>query len=115
MGCVVCYAVFSTVIAVAEWPWPYDKEAKTPAMLEVIKTVGYVVFTLWTVYALTQTRQMVRRHYNIPGSQCNDVCCSLMCTCCTLAQLARHTGDYENYPGVCCTETGHAPSAPLVV
>jgi hypothetical protein len=33
------------------------------------------------------------------------------CNCCTVAQMARHTGDYEAHGARCCSETGLPPSA----
>jgi len=106
--------------------------------LAAAKAITSVFFTGWFVYALCQTRQSIRKIYGIRpvfGSTggcgcccknddgddddddgcCEDFCCALVCTSCTVAQLARHTGDYETYPSVCCTETGHAPGAPLMV
>jgi hypothetical protein len=39
----------------------------------------------------------------------------LWCSCCTVAQVARHTGNYEDYPASCFTETGLSPGAPFGV
>lgn len=113
MYLVLVYVVFSSAVSLAEIP--YALGGKVPLMITGTKTVGSVVFTLWFVYALCKTRQSVRTIYGIPGGNCEDFCCSLMCTCCTVAQLSRHMGDYDRYPGVCCTETGHPPSTPLAV
>lgn len=35
-----------------------------------------------------------------------DVCCALWCQCCVLAQMARHTADYEQRTAVCCDDVG---------
>ena len=32
-----------------------------------------------------------------------------------VSQIARHTGDYENYPSLCCSNTGLPDNAPMVV
>lgn len=32
-----------------------------------------------------------------------------------VSQIARHTGDYENYPSLCCSNTGLPDHAPMVV
>ncbi|KAL3822937.1 hypothetical protein ACHAXA_011652 [Cyclostephanos tholiformis] len=37
-----------------------------------------------------------------------DVCCSLCCQLCTLAQMARHTVDYEERDAACCNTSGVA-------
>jgi hypothetical protein len=39
----------------------------------------------------------------------------LWCSCCTVAQVARHTGNYEDYPASCFTETGLSSGAPFGV
>lgn len=41
-------------------------------------------------------------------------CCAFWCTCCTIAQISRHTADYEHYPAFCCTESGLAENAPAI-
>jgi Cys-rich protein (TIGR01571 family) len=79
---------------------------------------GYLVFGAWFIYSLCRTRENVRTRYSIEEEHClgcEDCCCALLCSCCTVAQLARHTGDYETYPSVCCSETGHPPGSPLTV
>jgi len=35
-----------------------------------------------------------------------DVCCAFWCQCCVLAQMARHTVDYEQKTAVCCNDVG---------
>ena len=82
------------------------------------RTLGQAVFLLWTVYALSNTRAFVRAKYQIPEEVCpgcEDVCCALFCQCCTVAQIARHTGQHEEYPSVCISETGLPPQAPMLV
>lgn len=87
----------------------------------VQKFVGLSVTSLffsWFLYALKMTRQRVREQYSIPGEQCGsyeDVCCSLFCACCVVSQMARHTGEYETYPGICCSTTGHPEGTPLTI
>ena len=76
------------------------------------------VFTYYMIVTVWHTRAAVREHYSIPERQacrgCEDCCCSVFCSCCTIAQMMRHTTDYETYPAACCTETGlpaHAPQS----
>lgn len=75
------------------------------------------VFIAWSIYALMKTRENVRRIYSIPEENlhgCEDLCCSAFCSCCTVAQMARHTGEYEKYHATWLSDNGmpdHAPSA----
>lgn len=84
--------------------------------IPVIKTISFVFFTLWALYSLCMTRESVRVRYSIRQKPyycgCEDLCCSAFCPCLTAAQLARHTGEYETYPGACCTATGHPNGTP---
>jgi len=69
-------------------------------------TASNLFFLIWSLCALTRTRMNVRERYNIRGSACGDFCCAIWCRCCTVAQLHRHTGDYENHQSLCCSKTG---------
>lgn len=35
-----------------------------------------------------------------------DICCALWCQLCVVAQMARHTADYEEKEAVCCNNVG---------
>jgi Cys-rich protein (TIGR01571 family) len=61
-------------------------------------------------------RTYIRERYNIPGSRCEDCCCSFWCLQCTICQLGRHTADFETHMAGACTDNGlfHA-GAPDVV
>jgi len=112
---VVAYMIYSTSLEVASMDYG---PGNTPIFILVLKSVGSFLFTVWSLYSLCRTRQSVRRQYSIPEEHCHgceDLCCSFFCTCCTVAQMARHTGEYETYPGVCCSTTGHPPGTPLTV
>jgi len=109
------YFIYCTALELAALPYDYDT---TPMVLSILRFVGNLIFTFWSIYALCRTRQNVRARYQIPEQHCagcEDCCCATFCACCTTAQLLRHTGEYENYPGVCCSKTGHPPGTPLVV
>ena len=43
-----------------------------------------------------------------------DAVCMGVCGCCSLVQMARHTHDDKEYPGLCCTTTGLELDAPAV-
>lgn len=67
-----------------------------------------------------RTRARVRDRYGIPETHCRgsgfeDFCCAAWCGPCAVAQMARHTADYETYAGVCCSETGVPAHAPSIV
>eukprot|EP00804_Cyclotella_cryptica_P003079 CCRYP_006066-RA/>CCRYP_006066-RA protein AED:0.38 eAED:0.37 QI:0/0/0/1/0.33/0.25/4/0/192 len=73
----------------------------------------YMVLLIWL---LCKTHGHIRNKYKIPSAHgCEDCCCAFWCTCCTVAQMAWHTGDYETYQGMCCSETGLPPDAPSIV
>lgn len=84
-----------------------------------IVTALYQIFSIaismYFLIVTCKTRAHLRRTYNIPETSCNgceDCCCAYWCGCCTLAQMARHTADYETYPAACCSETGLNNRAP---
>jgi Cys-rich protein (TIGR01571 family) len=76
------------------------------------------IYLAFTVILLYNIRSQVRAKYSISeGDICpaglEDVCCSMCCPCLVVAQMMRHTADYDTYSGRCCTETGlpgHVPS-----
>lgn len=112
---VACYFIYALALEFATVPYTIED---TPAWLPALKTVGSIIFSVWALYALCRTRENIRARYSIPEERCNgceDLCCSLWCTCCTVAQVARHTGDYEDYPASCCTPTGLSAGAPFGV
>lgn len=112
---VVSYFVYSTALELATLP--YDVQ-DVPTYLPALKMTGSILFSLWALYALCRTRESIRHRYSIEEERCQgceDLCCSFWCSCCTVAQVARHTGDYEEYPASCCTQTGLPPGAPYGV
>lgn len=76
---------------------------------------GNYIFSFWSILALCRTRRSVRETYSIPGNDCEDCLHSTFCPCCTVAQVARHTGEFETYPSTCCSATGLGPHAPMAV
>jgi len=72
------------------------------------QVVAWSVF-LWSIWAFAKTRAFIRAKYRIPENQCHgceDLCCALWCSTCAVAQMSRHTGNYDTHPSVCCSETG---------
>jgi Cys-rich protein (TIGR01571 family) len=112
---VVSYFVYSTALDLATLPYASNQ---IPIYLAVLRLGGNVLFTFYCIYSLCRTRESVRARYQIPEEHCigcEDVCCSVWCGCCVTAQMLRHTGEYETYPAVWCSRTGHPPGTPLVV
>jgi len=111
----LCYTAFSVALEVAE---SGQEVYQIPSYIPTLKFIGGMAFTIWSIYALMKTRENVRAKYSIPEERCHgceDMCCSLWCSCCVTAQIARHTGDYENHKGSYCSETGMAATAPTLV
>jgi Cys-rich protein (TIGR01571 family) len=77
-----------------------------------------LTFGLFLLVLTVKTRAYIRRTYSIPESSCvgcEDVCCSLLCGSCVVAQMARHTVDYTKHHPSCCTDTGLDEIAPPMI
>mmetsp|Transcript_30318 Transcript_30318/g.64361 ORF Transcript_30318/g.64361 Transcript_30318/m.64361 type:complete len:312 (-) Transcript_30318:100-1035(-) len=75
-------------------------------------------FMVFLYYLVAKTRGRIRSRYSIPETSCRgceDCCCAVWCTCCTVAQMGRHTADYETYAAHCCSETGQPSHVPSVL
>ena len=98
--------------------WIMD-ESEYASFLWYIRPFVLTTLLFWKVFATARTRRTLRERYQIREQYCcqgtEDTCVSLWCWCFTTAQMLRHTGEYENYQGVCCSSTGHQPGVPLVV
>lgn len=81
-------------------------------LIATIPLIGMDCFLLlYGVYMVAKTRRQVRSEYDIPELRCKgyeDCCMAVFCTCCTIAQMGRHTADYETYRAYCCSDTGLA-------
>jgi hypothetical protein len=112
---VLCYAFFTTFLEIAEGSADYQD---IPFWIPTLRFIGAVLFTIYSIYSLMKLRESVRAKYSIPTEKCGaceDVCCSVWCSCCIVSQIARHTGEYETYKGSLCSETGMAAHTPSVV
>jgi Cys-rich protein (TIGR01571 family) len=79
---------------------------------------GLIIFSLALLcfFVTMRLRTYVREWFNIPGSRCEDCCCSFWCMQCTICQLARHTADFKTHLAGCCTDNGlFHPGSPDVV
>jgi len=115
LALVICYTVFTVALEVAESSIGYNQ---LPTWIPVLRFIGGIVFTVYSIYSLMRTRESVRAKYSIPEERCagmEDLCCSMWCSCCVVSQMARHTGDYDNYKGRFCSSTGMAASTPAIV
>lgn len=68
-----------------------------------------LLFAIIFFVLVIQTRRKIRSEYEIPGHEyqcCTDLSLALFCACCTVSQMARHTGDYPTYQAYCCTDFG---------
>lgn len=77
-----------------------------------------LAFLIYMVMAIAKTRRYIREKHSIREKYCHgmeDCCCAYWCPCLTIAQMARHTADYDTYNARCCTSTGLPPNAPAIV
>jgi len=79
-----------------------------------------LIYCLYMLYVGVVTRKYMRKRYQIPptrfiGEHMDDGCCMVFCCCCSTIQMARHTHDDKEYPGLCCTTNGLEITAPSVV
>lgn len=90
----------------------------------MVPAAGFGIMLLFGLFLLLWTGVNIRKHmrarYRIPGSRCppeplQDCCCMLVCGCCSIIQMARHTHDDHEFPGYCCTTTGLEIEAPSIV
>ena len=91
--------------------------------MSALLSIMNIVFSVYFLVAMCQTRKTIREKYNIPPSSCgdcDDCCCTFWCSCCSINQMARHTNDYNAYPVECCSgdcfnKTGQPAGAPVIV
>jgi len=81
----------------------------------------FYIYMAFTVIVLRNVRSHLRHKCAIPESEvactagCEDVCCSLVCPCFAVAQMMRHTADYEVQAATCCSNTGLLKDVPAIV
>mmetsp|Transcript_5732 Transcript_5732/g.8850 ORF Transcript_5732/g.8850 Transcript_5732/m.8850 type:complete len:206 (+) Transcript_5732:395-1012(+) len=73
---------------------------------------------IFALYTIMKVRGAVREEYQIPEKRCigmEDCCCAFWCACCTVAQAARHTANYEQRRALFCSDTGLPATAPVLI
>jgi len=115
LALILSYTVFTIALEMAEHSSGYYQ---IPTWIPVLRFIGGILFTIYSIYSLMKMRENVRAKYSIPEERCSgmeDLCCSMWCSCCVVSQMARHTGEYETYKGRFFSETGMAAHTPSIV
>lgn len=115
MWMTVGYYLIRWILLSAMTHYAYDENAYYA--LAYSYDIFRIAFSVFVFIIVARTRKKVRSRYDIPEETCGgaeDCCCAFWCTCCTIAQISRHTTDYEHYPAFCCTESGLAENAPAI-
>ena len=103
---VLVHIVYVAYFAVAT---PGDE---TAIIIATMPLVGLdLLLLVYMACMVAKTRKRIRREYDIPELRCKgyeDCCMAVFCACCTIAQMGRHTADYETYRAYCCSDTGLA-------
>jgi len=80
----------------------------------------YIISNAWFIYLfilVIRTRMYIRKKYRIRAGCCGcceDICCGFFFSCCTIAQMGRHTTNYGTHESYCCTRTGVDPNVPCL-
>jgi len=92
---------------------PTDSPSKTFIIVILITAVlgalqiSFVSF-IFIVILATKTRKHIRQKYEIAATcfdgLLEDIFCSCFCSCCSIAQMLRHTANADNVD--CCSPTG---------
>lgn len=112
------YTIYGVALEIASPTPDDDDDPPVNPVVALMKAGGTVAFTIYSIYALMKTREFVRIKYSISEGRFGafeDLLYSIFCSCCTVAQMARHTGEYETYKGTCLSQNGLPEDAPLNV
>lgn len=114
---VICYWITSSLLAPPNPQVVTHKDGSVtviqddsfPVWERIMYNLITTAFGLYSLIILIKLRAAVRKRYEIPERHCigaEDCCCSFWCGCCTVAQLARQTADYDQRRAVCCSGSG---------
>jgi len=112
----VCYTIFDYALYTYLY-YDLNQAPEYAITVQYIKYFGGFCFGIWFLLAKARARRNIRETYRIPEEQCvgcEDVVLSALCSCCTVTQMARHTGEYEKYPGT-MGRTGLPLNAPILI
>jgi Cys-rich protein (TIGR01571 family) len=91
----------------ANYKWTRAMEF-TGSDLAAVVLVNLFMYA-FAVFVVQSTRSSIREKFMIQEERCydlEDVVCASTCLPCTVAQMARHTANYNDYEAVCCSKTG---------
>ena len=87
-----------------------------PPLHQFLYRLVFWSFAMYTTVVLARLRRVVRRQsgispFRVPafwrvGASLEDLCLSFWCGCCTVAQVARQTCEYERERASCCSNNG---------
>mmetsp|Transcript_8832 Transcript_8832/g.12993 ORF Transcript_8832/g.12993 Transcript_8832/m.12993 type:complete len:243 (+) Transcript_8832:110-838(+) len=107
-GLTIAYTIISKILDL--FLITYDNYGlPNPSAWLATKNIIGVVFFVYSIVIILRTRSAIRRKYDIPERHCGgceDCCCSLWCIPCTVAQMARHTSDYNKRKAKIFTKDG---------
>jgi Cys-rich protein (TIGR01571 family) len=112
--------LLNTILA----PYNDPSRAMTPPpfmfSLQVLNSIIHYAYLGLLIAVLWNLRSYIRQKYAIPedetcSSGCEDLLCAVCCAHLSVAQMMRHTTDYETYNSTCCTPTGVAAHVPSIV
>lgn len=88
-------------------------------LIWILYIIGSIITyggALLIVLVTCRARRNLREQYEIPA-RCGleDACCAVVCSPCSICQMARHTADYDVYKASFCRETGLGVDAPAIV
>jgi Cys-rich protein (TIGR01571 family) len=92
--------------------------APCPLWQRCLYNLVNTLFYIYSLILIVKLRSAVRRHYEIPEKHCagmEDCCCAFWCGCCTVAQIARQTADYDQRRAVFCSPTGLPTMSPAMI
>jgi Cys-rich protein (TIGR01571 family) len=90
-------------------------QQQVPALQVILYNLLSLLFGLYTLIVLTKLRRIIRLRYEIPVQfprlgPWEDFCCAFWCGCCSVAQMARQTCEYDQQSSACCSPTGFGTS-----
>ena len=108
--CIFGIWVFNIILA--SWANIADRILHAP-IFTISAGICVGIIQLGIIILFFNTRGFIRRRYSIPAQylgsgagELEDLCCTCCCLCCGSSQMARHTTDYNIYPGAWFSDTG---------